>query len=158
MVTDNKRAWFRRYANQGNAIKRLRERVEILEDRITSIRSPNYTGLPRGGKRVTAEDLIADKVEIEERIRRLEDRARSIRREILEVIDSIGDPILSEVLEYRYIDNLDPVEISEVMGYGSRHIQRLLSQAIEEVEIPGLEDPETTGRPEDLNQVESLDP
>ena len=141
MSVEKKRSWFRRYTKQINIIKRLENRRETLEERITSIRSPSYTGLPRGGTRITIEDLITDKAEIEERIRRAKDRALSIRREILEVIDSIGDVNLCEVLEYRYIDGLDPEEISEVMGYGARHIQRLLSQAVEEIEIPDLEDP-----------------
>ena len=141
MSVEKKRSWFRRYTKQINIIKRLENRRETLEERITSIRSPSYTGLPRGGTRITIEDLITDKAEIEERIRRAKDRALSIRREILEVIDSIGDVNLCEVLEYRYIDGLDPEEISEVMGYGARHIQRFLSQAVEEIEIPDLEDP-----------------
>ena len=154
MSNENKKSWFRRYKNQVNTIKRLEERREILEERITSIRSPNYSGMPRGGTPVTIADLLSDKAEVEERIRRGKDKARSIRREILEVIDSIDEVNHAEVIEYRYIDCLDPDEISEIIGYSPRHIHRILTQAIEAVDIPGLNDPEEVVRSGDLNQVE----
>ena len=72
-MTDNKnkKVWLNRYANQVRGIERLENKRDTLEERITSVRSPTLSGLPRGGEPITIEDLIADKVEIEERILRL---------------------------------------------------------------------------------------
>ena len=148
---DYKRRWFERYKKRLSVIERLKQRYKNLDSRLKTPRSPSYTGMPRGGSAKTPEDLIGEKIEIENRIRRLKTGSEEIKREILEVIDAIGDANLCEVLEYRYIDDMEPEEIAEVMGYGSRHIQRLLSQAIEEAEIPGSPDP----APEDMEVKES---
>ena len=160
MSIENKRLWFRRYKNQKNIIKRLEDRLESIEKRIPSTHfAPSAgTGLPLRRSSITENDLIEDKLETEARIQRAKAKARSIRRELQEVIDSIENVNLSEVLEYRYIEILEPDEIAEVIGYTPRHIMRLLSQALEEVEIPGLEDSETTGQITDLNPVKSLEP
>lgn len=141
-MTDNKnkKAWLNRYANQVRGIERLENKREILEERITSVRSPSLSGLPRGGKPITIEDLIADKLEIEDRILRLKDKARRVKREILDAIDDIGEVNLCEVMEGRYILLQSPEDLAEGMGFNTRHIWTLLSQGVEAIQIPGLEE------------------
>lgn len=143
-MTDNKnkKAWLNRYANQVRGIERLENKRELLEERITSVRSPSLSGLPRGGKPITIEDLIADKVEIEERIVRLKDKARRVKREILDAIDDIEEVNLCEVMEGWYILLQSPEDLAESMGFNTRHIWRLLSQGVEAIQIPGLEESE----------------
>ena len=141
-MTDNKnkKVWLNRYANQVRGIERLENKRDTLEERITSVRSPTLSGLPRGGEPITIEDLIADKVEIVERILRLKDKARRVRREILDAIADIGDVKLCEVMEGRYILLQSPEDIARGMGYNTRHVWVLLSQGVEAIEIPGLEE------------------
>lgn len=145
-MTDNKnkKAWLNRYANQVRGIERLENKREILEERITSVRSPTLSGLPRGGTPITIEDLIADKLEIEDRILRLKDKARRVRREILDAIDDIEEVNLCEVMEGRYILLQSPKDLAESMGFNTRHIWRILSQGVEAIQIPSLEESDET--------------
>lgn len=145
-MTDNKnkKAWLNRYANQVRGIERLENKRDILEARITSVRSPTLSGLPRGGKPITVEDLIADKLEIEDRILRLKDKARRVRREILDAIDDIEEVNLCEVMERRYILLQSPEDLAESMGFNTRHIWRILSQGVEAIQIPSLEESDET--------------
>ena len=145
-MTDNKnkKAWLNRYANQVRGIERLENKREILEERITSVRSPTLSGLPRGGTPITIEDLIADKLEIEDRILRLKDTARRVRREILDAIDDIEEVNLCEVMEGRYILLQSPEDLAESMGFNTRHIWRILSQGVEAIQIPSLEESDET--------------
>lgn len=145
-MTDNKnkKAWLNRYANQVRGIERLENKREILEERITSVRSPTLSGLPRGGTPITIEDLIADKLEIEDRILRLKDKARRVRREILDAIDDIEEVNLCEVMEGRYILLQSPEDLAESMGFNTRHIWRILSQGVEAIQIPSLEESDET--------------
>ena len=145
-MTDNKnkKAWLNRYANQVRGIERLENKREILEERITSVRSPTLSGLPRGGTPITIEDLIADKLDIEDRILRLKDKARRVRREILDAIDDIEEVNLCEVMEGRYILLQSPEDLAESMGFNTRHIWRILSQGVEAIQIPSLEESDET--------------
>ena len=145
-MTDNKnkKAWLNRYANQVRGIERLENKREILEERITSVRSPTLSGLPRGGTPITIEDLIADKLEIEDRILRLKDKARRVRREILDAIDDIEEVNRCEVMEGRYILLQSPEDLAESMGFNTRHIWRILSQGVEAIQIPSLEESDET--------------
>ena len=137
-VSEAKKKWLGRYRGMGAKISRLKERLETLDQKITGIRSPRLTGMPRGGTPITTADLIADKCELEERLKRLETKRTSIRHEILETIDNLDDEKLSEILEYWFIDCLDVEDIADQLGYTTRHVWRLYSQAIEEIEISSL--------------------
>ena len=83
IITDPKKKWLYRYRGISERLDRMKERLEVLENRMEGVRSPRLTGMPRGGTPVTMEELISDKLEIEERIDNLEETRKQIRREIL---------------------------------------------------------------------------
>ena len=95
-----------------------------------SIRSPNYSGMPRGGVPVTVEELISDKSDLEERIKRLKNKARRLKLEILTEIDLLEDDRYSELLELYYVDCLPLEKIADKMGYTVRHIYTLYNEAL----------------------------
>lgn len=134
-ITEHKKAYLRRYKKNIELINRLNEKLEMLNDRMITVKSPNYSGMPRGGTPVTQEDLISEIVELEDRIRRLKDKSRKLKVEILSKIDEIEDSRYAEVLESYFIDCKDFGLIADETGYTIRHIIRLYTEAINTMSI-----------------------
>ena len=127
---DLKKRYLKRYRKNRALIFRLQEKIENLDDRIKSIRSPGFSDMPRGGTPITKEDLTAEKVDIERRKKRLEEKGEIIKSEILDIIDELDDSRYAEVLESFLIDCKDFGEIAEDNNYSVRHIERLYRDAI----------------------------
>ncbi len=131
--TESKKRYLKRYRKNRGLIDRLNNKIFVLDDRIKGIRSPGFSDMPRGGTPITKEDLIAEKDEIERRIKRLEEKGVIIKNEILDIIDELEDPRHAEVLESFLIDCKNFDEIAEDNSYSTRHIERLYSEAIKEI-------------------------
>ncbi|MBQ7123441.1 MAG: DUF1492 domain-containing protein [Oscillospiraceae bacterium] len=127
---EDKKVFLKRYRENRACVRRLEKKLALLEDRIISIKSPNFSGMPRGGQPVTLADLISDKDELEKRIERLKKKGRQIKSEILEEIDTLEDPRYCEILEAYFIDGLSMEDIAENEGYSVRQIYKLYSEAI----------------------------
>ncbi len=130
---ENKKRSLKRYRKNVACIGRLEEKLNLLEQRITSVKSPNYSGMPRGGQPVTIEELLSDKVDLEKRIKRLKNKSKNLKDEILEEIDSLEDPRHAEVLEAFFIDCKSIDDIAEDMGYSSRWVYDLYLEAVSEL-------------------------
>lgn len=127
---ERKKRSLKRYKKNIACINRLEDKLKVLDARITSVKSPNYSGMPRGGTPITSEDLLSDKVELEERIWRLKAKSKCLKSEILEEIDSVEDARYCDVLEAFFIDCIPLEEIAANEGYTVRHIYRLYSEAV----------------------------
>lgn len=132
---ERKKRYLKRYKRNGILIDRLENKLRALEARIQGVKSPSLSGMPRGGEPVTREDLIADKVDLERRIKKLKGKGDDIRREILDIIDELEDPRYAEVLESFLIDDMTFREIADDMDYTERHVIRLYSEAIDAVTL-----------------------
>ena len=132
---ERKKRYLKRYKRNDILIDRLENKLRALEARIQGVRSPSLSGMPRGGKPVTREDLIADKVDLERRIERLKGKGEDIRRETLDLIDELEDARYAEVLESFLIDDMTFREIAEDMDYTERHVIRLYSEAIDAITL-----------------------
>ena len=130
---DVKKRSLKKYRRNLLCIGRLEEKLESLDEKIKSIRSPNYSGMPRGGTPVTIEELLSDKVDLEKRIKRLKVKGRRLKNEILDEIDTLEDPRYCEVLEAYFIDCKNIGEIADEMGYTDRYIYDLYKEAIKEL-------------------------
>ena len=128
---EKKKRSLKRYKKTTACISRLEEKLALLDERITAIKSPNYSGMPRGGIPVTTEDLVSDKMDLEERIKRLQKKRASLKRSILEEIDTLEDPVLCEILESFFIDGLSMEDIADNEGYSVRHVYALYSKGVE---------------------------
>ena len=129
-IEKDKKRFLRRYQNNLACISRLEAKLVIVDERITTIKSPNYSGMPRGGVPITLEDLIADKDDLERRIKKLRLKSRDLKRSVYEEIDTIEDTRYCEILEAHFIDGLSFVDIAEKMGYAERHVRKLYAEAI----------------------------
>ena len=61
---ESKKRFLKRYRKNYNCIVRLEEKLALLDVKLNSVRSPNLSGMPRGGVPVTAADLVADKIDL----------------------------------------------------------------------------------------------
>lgn len=127
---ENKKVSLKRYRENRACVHRLEKKLALLDDRIITIKSPNFSGMPRGGQPVTIADLISDKDELEKRIERLKEKGKQIKSEILEEIDSLEDTRYCEILEAYFIDGLSMEDIADIEGYSTRRIYKLYSEAI----------------------------
>lgn len=128
---NRKKRYLKRYKATRFRIGRLYDKLNDLDSRIKSIRSPSFSGMPRGGIKITVEDLIADKLLTEERIQSLKAKSDTLKREILAEIDRLDDVRYTDVLELFFIDCLTFEEIAEELGYNERHIVRLYTKALD---------------------------
>lgn len=129
-IEKRKKRSLKRYRKNLACIRRLEEKLVILDERITAVKSPSLSGMPRGGTPVTLVDLISDKVDLENRIERLKAKGKKLKSETYEEIDSLEDPRYCEVLEAHFIEGLTFESIAEEMGYTERHVYTLYSEAI----------------------------
>ena len=125
-----KKKSLRRYRNNLNCIRRLEGKLDLLDERIKKIKSPNFSGMPRGGVPVTIDDLMSDKLDLEDRIKRLKLKSRGLKKAVCEEIDTLEDPLQCEVLEAFYIDCKSIETIAEELGYTERRIYSVYSDAI----------------------------
>ena len=132
---ERKKRSLKRYKKNLACIGRLEEKLALLDDRIKSVKSPNMSGMPRGGTPVTIADLLSDKVELEERIERQKAKSKDLKKEILEEIDSLDDIRHTEVLESFLIDGISLEDIADNEGYTVRHVYRLYSEAVTQLAL-----------------------
>lgn len=127
---ENKKRSLKRYKKNIACIGRLEDKKTLLDLKRKSPKSPNYSGMPRGGTPITNEDISDEIIDLEKRIERLKAKGKRLKDEILEDIDSLEDPRYCEVLEAYFIDCKTIAEISEDMGYSERYIYDLYRDGI----------------------------
>lgn len=125
-INENKKQYMSKYKKLLLVEARLRNKKNSLDQRI---KTHNTTD--------TITELEEDKLELDNRIKRIQIRALKYKKDVLSIINQITDTKLNEVLKHRYIDCMEIVEISRIMKYSTRHTIRLLSNAIDKLEILG---------------------
>lgn len=126
----SKKRFLKRYRKNLNCIARLEDKLATLEIKLNSVRTSNLSSMPRGGQPVTMEDMIADKTDLEDRIKRLKTKSKILKDEILNEIDSLDEPRYIAVLEGFFIDCLSAEDIAENEGYTVRHVYSLYHDAV----------------------------
>ncbi len=133
---EKKKRYLKRYKRNKALIDRLEDKLFRLDDKLMSVGSPSLSAETRGTASKTREDIILDKLEIEERINRLVLKGKKLKRETIELIDTLEDPTLCEILESFFIDCMSIDDIADELGYTNRHITRLYSIAIARLVLP----------------------
>lgn len=132
---ERKKRYLKRYKKNLALIERLENKLADLNERIYKIKSPTFSGMPRGSIPVDVADLISDRDELKERIDRLKSKGKTLKVETLEIIDELDDVRYAEILESFLIDCKSLEDISEDMGYTVRHVTRLYSEALSQVSV-----------------------
>ena len=136
-MEEYKREWLNRYITRKRSLDRLYTKLANKRADAYSPRSPVISDMPKAWSASNYIEETAAEVELlEKRISRLEPIVNKIRWEIVTAIDNVGDPVLAEILERRFIYGQSIEEISDELGYTSRHCWRLYSAAGAAIEIP----------------------
>jgi hypothetical protein len=130
-----KKRYLKRYRKNRALINRLKNKVIDYEERLSSIRASTVSDMPRGGVPTPREDIISDKLETEARIRRLEEKGKIIRAEIIDKLDELDNVNYVSVLEAFCIECKDFNEIADSIGYSERHVIAIYTKAIEAVNL-----------------------
>ena len=130
---EQKKRYLKSYRRNRSCLERLEEKLAGLDARIYGLKSPMLSDMPKGGKGIDREDLINDKLELQERINRLNRKGRKLKSEILDLIDELEDVRYIEVLEEFLIDCKSFRDIAEDNCYTERHVIRLYSEAMREL-------------------------
>lgn len=129
-IIENKKRWLKRYKKNMACINRLETKLYELTNRIETIRTSNLSGMPRGGQPITLDEMLSDKIELENRISRLKTRRLDLKAEIIAAIDTLDDPRHCEILESFFIDGYTLEQIAEKENYTTRHVYRLYSEGV----------------------------
>lgn len=132
---EKKKRYLKRYRKNQELIRRLNDKIRSYDDRLSGLRSPTISDMPRGSKPIDKADILSDKLETEERITRLKAKGSVYRSEILNCIDKLDDVRQAEVLEMFCIDCMSISDISEELGYTERWIASIYSEAISAIDI-----------------------
>ena len=127
---ERKKKFLKRYRKNLNCIRRLENKLILLDDRLKTAKAPSLSGMPRGGQPVSIADLIADKEDLENRIGRLKEKGKRFKRETLDEIDTLDDIRYVAVLEGFFIDCLSMEDIADNEGYTVRHVYSIYHDAI----------------------------
>lgn len=133
---EQKKKWLKRRRRNRRLIDRLEDKLLSIDEKIFATRSPNYSGEPRGGQGITLDELLSDKIETEQRINRLVEKDKRIKREILEAVDTLDDIRHLDVMEKYLVDCEDFADIAEDTGYTVRHVMRLYREGLKMIRIP----------------------
>lgn len=107
------------------------ERLQDKAERMTSF----IMDMPRGGVSEDLSDIVAKKMELEERVKELLLAAMETRAEIENVIKLISNPEYRAILRYKYIENMTFEEIAEKTMYSNRNIYYIHDKAVKSLVI-----------------------
>lgn len=137
LIEFNKRKkYLKRYRKVLTKIDRLQSKLEDLNERMYKIKSPNFSGMPKGGTPPTLAEMLSDKEELESRIEKQIQKSKIIKKEILSVIDDLENDLQSEVLEGFFIEGRTLEDIAEDQGYTVRYIAKVYSVGITNIDMP----------------------
>ena len=112
-------------------LEQLAER-KALATKITPSVNPEGRGSGNVSDRVGR--TVAKIVDLEQEINEDIDRLVDIKQETMNLIDLLDDIVMRTVLERRYLLHETWEVIAEKMGYSCRHITRLHTEALAELE------------------------
>lgn len=124
------KSFLKRYRKNQTLVERLQNKLTLANERIYTIKSVGLDDMPKGGIPKTMEDLVADKDDLERRLKRLVDKGLRYKSEVIDLIDEVDDVRYAEILERFFIDCQDLDIIADELGYSSRQIYRIYSEAI----------------------------
>lgn len=107
------------------------ERLARLDARLYAPGAVKISDMPRGGQPITMESLVAEKIELQERI----NAKNSRRRAILESIENMRSERDRRVLKLHFVDNMTHEQVAERINYSVTQTRRYYNEALERFEM-----------------------
>ena len=112
-----------RYRALMEKVARMEERLEQIDRDLMSIKSPALSSEPKTSVRITLEDKLIRKDELESKINSTLKFARQNRADIMRCIDALENQKSALVLERYFIDTLET--IADEMHYSYEYVKQL---------------------------------
>lgn len=112
----------------------LDRQARELGDRAEAMGSKKIYDMPRGGKRVTMEDLLAEKADLERRRNGLLKRALEEKTKVQQYIDRVESEKHNRLLYGLYLQDMSVEDVADAEGYSVRQEWRIYKEAHKIVE------------------------
>ncbi|MBO7309479.1 MAG: sigma-70 family RNA polymerase sigma factor [Kiritimatiellae bacterium] len=112
------------------------ERLARLDARLYSPGAVKISDMPRGGQPITMETLVAEKIELQDRINAKNAR----RRAILESIERMPSERDRRILKLRFVDGMTHEEVAERINYSTMQARRYCDAALERFDMLNIND------------------
>lgn len=106
-------------------VARMEERLEQIDRDLMSIKSPALSSEPKASVRITLEDKLIRKDELESKINSTLKFARQNRADIMRCIDALENQKSALVLERYFIDSATLETIADEMHYSYEYVKQL---------------------------------
>lgn len=128
----SKKDYLLSYKKACKRIQSLKEQLDSLQEVEQSIKSQQLTDMPKGGNRKQdLSDLMVRVEDLETQIADAITESCKIKLEIEGVLWEMDDTEGSRVLRFRYIYFMPWEQISRIMSYSRKQIQRIHQKAIQ---------------------------
>lgn len=114
-----------RYRALMEKVARMEERLEQIDRDLMSIKSPALSSEPKTSVRITLEDKLIRKDELESKINSTLKFARQNRADIMRCIDALENQKSALVLERYFIDSATLETIADEMHYSYEYVKQL---------------------------------
>lgn len=118
----------RQYTRLGIELKGLQDKIETLENKLTSPKGQIITDMPRGGPAVDLTDQMSKLIDLKNLYTVKYNMRFDQQMKIESAIDTLEDPVERALVRYKYIDGLTWEEVCVKIDYGwdrTHHLHRL---------------------------------
>ena len=124
-----------RYRALMEKVARMEERLEQIDRDLMSIKSPALSSEPKTSVRITLEDKLIRKDELESKINSTLKFARQNRADIMRCIDALENQKSALVLERYFIDSATLETIADEMHYSYEYVKQLYVTGVKSADI-----------------------
>lgn len=114
-------------------IRRLEDKLAQIDGDIISLKSPVSDGMPKASIRITLDDKLIQRDELEGKINTLLTHARKNRSDISRCIDALDNQKQALVLDRYFISAQSLEYIADDIGYSRSYVTKLYVQGVQSV-------------------------
>lgn len=127
------KAYLFQYRKKMEKIQRLEDKLAQIDSDIISLKSPVSDGMPKASVRITLDDKLIQRDELEGKINTLLTHARKNRSDIFRCIDALDNQKQALVLDRYFISAQSLESIADDIGYSRSYVTKLYVQGVQSV-------------------------
>lgn len=129
------KAYLFQYCKKMEKIQRLEDKLAQIDNDIISLKSPVSDGMPKASVRITLDDKLIQRDELEGKINTLLTHARKNRSDISRCIDALDNQKQALVLDRYFIGLQSLEEIADDVSYSCSYVTKLYIQGVQSISV-----------------------
>ncbi len=129
------KAYLFQYRKKMEKIRRLEDKLAQIDADIISLKSPVSDGMPKASVRITLDDKLIQRDELENKINTLLTHARKNRSDITRCIDALDNQKQALVLDRYFIGLQSLEEIADDVSYSCSYVTKLYIQGVQSISV-----------------------